>query len=646
MPVAVVAGAGGLGKTALAVHAAHELRSFFPDGQLYVSLLGASQQPLPPDEVLARLLRDLGIPDARIPVDAEERAALFRTRMAGRQILLVLDDARDAAQVRPLLPGTASSAVIVTSRHRLADLAGSRLIDLDVLDEPEARLLFTRIIGPERAEAEPAAVRDVLEACAGLPLAIRIAGARLTARRGWSVATLAGRLADERRRLDEFTAGDLAVRACFQVSFDALPRPERPGEVNPAHLFRLLGVWQGPTIGLAAAAALAGQPAGPVADALEVLIDASLLESPGPDRYQFHDLLRAFAAERAQADDPAPAIAAAVHRVLSWYLQTADAAASMISPYRNPVPLGPPDPGSQPLAFGSADAALAWYEAERANLVAATRQAAGQGLHDIAWKLPVAAMISFELSGYRAEWIATHRTALDSARAIGDRLGEARVLNNLGMVLGEQRTEGAIEHIKQALAINREIGERRGQAQAANNLGFSYRFLGRHAEAVVALLDALELQREVGARRGEAIALCNLGESYLELGQYEEAITRSQEALAVAREIGAVRLEGYAQYNLGRAFGELGRAGAAVELLEQALAIHRSVGDKYGQAQDLQQIGIAHARSGAAPQARAAWTRASTIFEGLGDRKQLDELQAHLRDLDPGPARPDSGASL
>jgi tetratricopeptide (TPR) repeat protein len=646
VPVAVVAGAGGLGKTALAVHAAHELRACFPDGQLYVSLLGASQQPLPPDQVLARLLRDLGVPGGRIPVYQEERAALFRTRMAGRQILIVLDDAKDAAQVRPLLPGTASSAVIVTSRHRLADLAGSRLIDLDVLDDTEARLLFTRIIGADRASAEPPAVREVLEACAGLPLAIRIAGARLTARRGWSVGTLARRLADERRRLDEFTAGDLAVRACFQVSFDALPGPERSGGIDPAHVFRLLGLWQGPSIGLATVAALLGQPEAAVDDALEVLIDASLLESPAPDRYQFHDLLRAYAAQRARADEPATAIAGAVHRVLSWYLQTADAVASVLSPSRNPIPLGPPDPGTDPPSFATADEALNWSELERANLVAATRQAAGQGLHDIAWKLPVAAMIAFDLGGYRAEWITTHRIALASAREIGDRLGEARVLNNMGMVLGEQRAASAIEYFEQALAIFGEIGDRRGQAQAANNLAFSYRYLGRHEDAVPALLDALDLQREVGARRGEAIALCNLGESYLHLGQYEEAITRSEQALAVAREIAAGRLEGYVQYNLGRANLELGSTTAAIGLLEQALVIHRSAGDKYGEAQDLQQIGIAHARDGAAGQAREAWARARAIFDSLGDRKQLDELQAHLRELDTTAGPPDSDPPL
>ena len=637
--VTVVAGAGGLGKTALAVHAAHALRPAFPDGQLYVSLLGASQQPLPPDEVLARLLRDLGVPGVRIPVGLQERAALYRTCLAGRQMLIVLDDAKDAAQVRPLLPGTASAAVIVTARHRLADLAGSRLLDLDVLDEDEARLLFTRMIGSARADAEPGPVHEVLAACAGLPLAIRIAGARLTARRGWTVQTLARRLADQRRRMDELTAGDLAVRACFQVSFDALPRPAQPGGADPAHLFRLLGVWQGPSIGLPAAAALAGQPEERVADALEVLVDTNLLESPAPDRYRFHDLLRAYAAERAQADEPAGDVENAIHRVLTWYLRAADAAGGAVSPHRNPVPLDPPVPDSEPPAFAGADEALSWCEVERANLVAATKQAAQQGLHDIAWKLPVAAMMCFELHGYRAEWLTTHRIALASARESGDRLGEARVLNNLGIVLGEQRADDAIGYFEEALAIHREIGDRRGQAQATNNLAFSYRFLGRHEDAVSALLAALDLQREVGARRGEAIALCNLGESYLDLGQYAEAMARSEEALAVAREIGGVRLEGYAQYNLGRAHLELGSIAEAVGLLEQALGIHRGAGDKYGEAQDLQQIGIAHIRAGKPEDARIAWRRACEIFESLGDQKQVQELRSHLAELGVEPTQ-------
>jgi DNA-binding SARP family transcriptional activator len=630
--VAVVAGTPGLGKTTLAIHAAHRLRPDFPDGQLYASLRGGSEHPVPPDDVLARFLRDVGVDGARVPVDAEERAAMYRTRLAERQMLIVLDDARDAAQVRPLLPGTGSCAVIVSSRHRLSDLAGSRLIDLDVLDQGEADELFTRIIGTDRAEAEPGPVRDVLVVCAGLPLAIRIAGARLAARRSWTVRTLADRLADQRRRMDELTAGDLAMRACFQVSFDALPH--RNGtSTDPARAFRLLGVWQGPSIGLPAAAALIGQPEWPVADALEVLVDAHLLESPAPDRYRLHDLLRDYAAERARADDPPQAVEDAVRRVLDWYLRAADAATSVVAPYRDRLPLDPAEPGGEPPAFATAEEALAWCEQERTNLVAATRQAAAHGLHDIAWKLPVAMKACFDRLGYRTEWLTTHRIGLDSARKLGDRPAEAWVLTNLGMVLDQQRAGGSVGHFEQALAIYREIGDRREEARAANSLAFAYVILGRYEEAVAALLESLELQREVGRRYGEGVALCNLAEAYVELGRYDEAIARSQEALAIAREVGSVRDEGYALHNLGRAYLEQGRLAEAVDLFEQALAIHRSAGERYGEAQDLQRIGIAHARAGRLAQAHATWAQARSLFEGLGEDERAAELDAQLEQL-------------
>jgi DNA-binding SARP family transcriptional activator len=630
--VAVVAGAPGLGKTALAIHAAHRLRPEFPDGQLYVTLRGGSEHPVPPDDVLARFLRDLGVDGARVPIDAEERAAMYRTRLAERQMLIVLDDARDAAQVRPLLPGTGSCAVIVSSRHRLSGLAGSRLVDLDVLDNNEAAELFTRIIGAGRAEAEPGPVRDVLGVCAGLPLAIRIAGARLAARRGWTVGTLAGRLADQRHRMDELTAGDLAMRACFQVSFDALPRENTNG-AGPAGAFRLLGVWQGPSIGLPAAAALIGEPEDPVADALEVLVDAHLLESPAPDRYRLHDLLRAYAAERAHADDAQGAVDGAVRRVLDWYLRTADSAASVVAPYRDRVPLDRAEPGCEPLAFATAEQALDWCEQERTNLVAATRQAASHGLHDIAWKLPVAASVCFDRLGYRTEWLTTHRIAVASAQELGDRPGEAWVLTNIGTVLAQQHEDDAIGYFEQALAIAREVGDPQDESRAANNLAFTYVILGRYEEAVGPLLEALELQRELGRRYGEAVALCNLGEAYVELGRYDEAIARSQEALVIAREIGSVRDEGYALYNLGRADLALGRLTEAADMFERALPFHRAVGDKYGEAHDLRRIGAVHSQAGRLDQAREAWTRACGIFEALAEDGPAAELRAQLAEL-------------
>ena len=337
--IAVVAGAGGLGKTSLAVHAAHRVRRKFPDGQLYVDLLGATPNPLPAGDVLARFLRDLGVDGRDIPVDEAERAARYRTTLARRRMLVVLDNAHDAAQVRPLLPGTASSAVLVTTRSRMPDLASTKLVDLNVLDDDEALKLFINVVGEERPAAEPEATAELLDACAGLPLAIRICAARLATRSGWTIRAMADRLRDVHRRLDEMRAGDLAVRASFQVSFASLPASTDKQGIDPARAFCLLGLWQGASISSAAAAALFGTPEYSAEDALEVLVDTHLLESTAPDRYRFHDLLRVYAAERAEADLSTEERGAAVGRLLGWYMRTADAAASAVSPHRYNVPL-------------------------------------------------------------------------------------------------------------------------------------------------------------------------------------------------------------------------------------------------------------------------------------------------------------------
>src|SRR6266576_4766963 len=350
--IAVVAGAGGLGKTSLAVHAAHRVRRRFPDGQLYVDLLGATAAPLLPADVLARFLRDLGVDGRDIPVDEDERAARYRTTLARRRMLVVLDNARDAAQVRPLLPGSASSAVLVTTRSRMPDLASTKLVDLNVLDDDEALKLFVKVVGEQRPAAEPEATAELLDACAGLPLAIRICAARLVTRSGWTIRAMAGRLTDEHRRLDEMRAGDLAVRASFEVSFTSLPPSTDKQGIDPALAFRLLGLWQGPSISAAAAAALFGVPEYSAEDALEVLVDTHLLESVATDRYRFHDLLRVYAAERAEADLLAAERDAAVARLLGWYMRTADAAATAVYPRRFNIPLdAPAEDDIPPLAF-------------------------------------------------------------------------------------------------------------------------------------------------------------------------------------------------------------------------------------------------------------------------------------------------------
>jgi tetratricopeptide (TPR) repeat protein len=626
--IALVAGSGGLGKTSLAVHAAHRVRGRFPDGQLYVDLLGATAHPLPAADVLARFLRDLGVDGRDIPVEAEERAARYRTHLAGRKILVVLDNARDAAQVRPLLPGTASSAVLVTTRNRLPDLASTRLVDLNVLDDEEALALFTKVVGDERAAAEPEATAELLLACAGLPLAIRICAARLATRSGWTIRSMASRLRDTHRRLDELKVGDLAVRASFQVSFASLPAGQDPKGVDPAQAFRLLGLWQGPTISSAAAAALFGTQEYLAADALETLVDAHLLESKTPDRYKFHDLLAVYSSERAVADLSGPDRDAATGRLLTWYMYAADLAATAVAPHRYNMPLDRAEPGQPPPSFSGAEEALGWYDSERANLVAATRQASSDNLHEIAWRLPAPLFGIFNTRHNWVDCIATHRIALDSARRVGNRRGEAWVLNNLGEALGITHDSEGIGLLEQALAIRHEIGDRRGEAQAANNLADAYRAAGRLAEALELLRRALDVNRTVGYRFGEGIALVNLGDVLLNLDRAEEAIDCLQQARCTFAEIGDADGTGYSLYWLGRCYASLGRDAEALDCLRQGLASHQAAGNRQRQAVTLRFLGRTQARNGLAAQARESRARAAAIFDSLGDTGQAAEVRA------------------
>jgi DNA-binding SARP family transcriptional activator len=627
--VVLVVGSGGLGKTALAVHAAHLLASRFPGGQLYANLLGATQ-PVAAAEVLARFLRDLGMEGHRIPLGEEERAAHFRTRLAGKQVLIVLDDARDAAQVQPLLPGSASCAVLVTARGTLPELVGSELIDLDVLPRPEARALFGVVAGEERAAAEPAATEAVLKACAGLPLAIRIAGARLARRGGGTVRALAERLSDERRRLDEFRMGNLAVRASFEVSFTSLPGPVTPGGLDPARAFRLLGLWTGPSIGLPAAAGLLGEPELATADALDVLVDAHLLESPDPEQYRFHDLLRVYAADRALTEEAEADRREAITRALAWYLYSAEAAARVISRQRRQVPLGPVPAALHPLAFATLEEALTWCDHERLELMAATRLAAASGLHELAWKLPAAAMVFYSRRSHWADWVAAHEIGLTSARALGDRLAEAWMLNNLGMAYGAQRMEESVTYLEQALDLSRELGNGPAEAQAATNVANAYFRLGNYADARIAAERSIDIERQVGDRFGEGIGLGILGGACRELGEFGAAIEFLQQALAISRELGERDFEAETLTDLGEAYLGLGQLADATNCLEDSLAIRESIGDRHGQAATLQRLGQANWRAGNVGKARAQLAEAIALYDDLRDHAQAADVRAVL----------------
>lgn len=632
VPVAVVAGSGGLGKTSLAVHAAHRLTRDYPDGQLYVDLFGASAHPQAPSDVLARFLRDLGVEQGQMPVTEEERAALYRTRLAGRRVLVLLDNARDAAQVRPLLPGSSSCGVLVTARSRMPDLAPSKLVDLEVLDDDESLTLFTRIVGEKRAAAEPESTAEVLVACAGLPLAIRICAARLAARSRWSIRTLAERLRDEHRRLDEMTAGDMAVRASFQVSLTALP--SSVAGVDPGVLFRLLGLWPGPFIALNAAAALYGGNPGRVEEALEILVDACLLESPAPGRYQFHDLLRVYAGECAQTPEIQQLRGTALSRVFEWYLYTADAAAAVISPNRTRVPLDPPAEDNRPLRFTSLSRAFEWCEEERQNIVAVSRQAAAERLDSVAWQLPAAAMTFFNRRGYRGDWIGTHRIAVDAARRAGDQIGEAVILNNLGMAYRDLSLDDAVANLREAIAVGRKAGDLRSQTQAAANLADTYRRGGRYAEVIAMYQEVLDNLRLLHNRYGEGIVLTTAAEAHLGLGNVDEAVGLLNQARKIYAEIDEQRGEVAALLALGEAYLERGQPEEGLASLRQALEIARSAGERVFEAETFKRLGLAYSRVGQPMRAKEALTEAYEAFSALGDVAGAAEVEGELKRLE------------
>ena len=486
----------------------------------------------------------------------------------------------------------------------------------------------------QRVSAESGAADEVLTACAGLPLAIRIAGARLATRGNWSIRSLANRLSDERRRLDELRVGNLAVRASFEVSFATLSGPAAPGGPSPARAFRLLGLWTGPSIGLPAVAALLGEPEDEVAEALDVLFDAHLLESPEPDRYRFHDLLRVYAADRARTEETEQDRTAAITRILTWYLHTTEAAARVISPEYARVPIGPAPPSVQPQSFTELDGAIAWCETERAGLVAATHLAAAFGLHEIAWKLPAVAMSFYYRRGYWGEWMATDEVGLASARTLGDRRAEAWMLNHLGMAYGVQRMPESIGCFEQALAIYRELGDEQGAARAASNAPQAYIDLGRFEDALSAANRSLAIQRQQGNRNLEGGTLGILGRACRELDRLAEAVDYLEQALAIFRELGQRYAEADALTDLGDTFLGLGQVENAIARLSESLVIRRVIGDRHGEAATLHLLGVALQRSGDRPQARDRLIEALRLFESLGDHAQAGMVRDALADLD------------
>jgi DNA-binding SARP family transcriptional activator/Flp pilus assembly protein TadD len=631
----VLAGAGGMGKTTLALRAAHRLRSRFPDGQLYVNLQGGRSKPVRAGDVHGRFLRDLGVEGKAIPVDLDERAALYRSMLADRRMLLVLDDAADAAQVRPLLPAGAGHAVLVTSRNRLSGLESARHVHLDVLDTEDAHDLFVHVVGRHRAAAEPAATADVLRLCAGLPLALRIAGARLAARPGWAIRDLADRLGEGTRRLDELRADDLTVRASFEVSYANLPPATSTASIGPAAAFLLLGLWSGPDLSTVAAAALFGVSERVAEDVLESLVDTHLLQTPCPGRYRLHDLLRVYALDQAAKTGSTHDHRDAIRRLLAWYLASAGRAMDLISPARQRFPLADGVPFGPIVAFADHRDAMDWCETERQNLVAAVSAAQAEGLDTIAWRLPAELLHFFSLRSHWDDWITTYRAGLDSARRQRDRIAETWMLNGLGVAYNNVgRYDDALTLFREALTIARSSGDRHGEAVTMNNIASTFHLQGAFEESVEWRLRSLPVRREIGHPQGVATTLNNLGMAYAAQGKHDQAIVYYEQALDVVRRTDSRFTEASILDSLGAAAGNLGDTTRAIDYLHRAIAIKRDIGERSGQAGTLETLAHVLLAAGRTAEARVELNNALTVLGDI-EGSQAAGIRELLGTLEP-----------
>ncbi|MDQ3989328.1 MAG: tetratricopeptide repeat protein, partial [Actinomycetota bacterium] len=567
--ISAVSGTAGVGKTALALRWAHRIRTEFPDGQLYVNLRGYDpDQPLSPADALARFLRALGVAGADIPPEVDERAASYRSLLDGRRILIVLDNASSVEQVRPLLPGTPSALVVVTSRDSLAGLVardGAQRLDLDLLPPQDAVALLGALIGG-RVEAEPDAAATLAGQCARLPLALRVAAELAATRPATSLAQLVGELADEQRRLDLLDAGGdprTAVRPVFSWSYLHLP-------AEATRAFRLLGLHPGPDFDLYAAAALTHISVEQAQHLLDLLARAHLIQTTGSNRYVMHDLLRAYATNLAADEDSEQERWAAVTRLFDHYLATAAAAMDTLHPHeqhRRPR-IAPPATPTPPLADPAA--ARAWLDAERVTLTAVCAHTASRGWPGHTTGLARILFRYLEVGGHCPDALTIHTHALHAGRHAGDRAAQARALTSLGVVYWQQGYyPQAAEHHQQALAVSREIGYLAGEANALSNLGLVYRRQGHYRQAAEHHQQALALFREIGHRDGEANALGNLGTVYRRQGRYPQAVIHLQQALALSQEIGYHAGEAYALSSLGGVHRRQGRYPQAAAHLQQ-----------------------------------------------------------------------------
>ena len=609
-----IGGMAGVGKTALAVHAAHQLAGSFPDGQYFLPLHGHTpgQPPVQPADALATLLLTAGLRASHIPADLDARAGLWRDHVAGQKILLVLDDATGHEQVRPLLPGTAGSLVLITSRRRLAALEDAVPLSLDTLPPDDAAALLTRLAGRPDLGAGPAS--QLAELCGYLPLAIGLVGRQLAHHPAWAAADLAADLAAARDRLELMRAEDVSVAAAFDLSYRDLGAAQQ-------RLFRRLGLHPGPDFDAHAAAALDGTSLAEARRHLDDLYDQHLLGQPGRGRYRFHDLIREHARALA-AGEPADG-AATTGRLLDYYLHTALAAdrhvAVRVRGARRAPPLVRP-PACAP-RLSSAEQAMAWLAAERGNLQAATDYAAAGGYHRHASQIPAALSSFLYAGGFWDQAIGLHRTALAAARRAGDRHGQADALNHLAIFqTGTGDLAAGAANQRQALALYHELGDPLGQADALHTQGYVQEMADDFPAAAASFGQALARYREAGDRLGQGDALLDLGDAQQLADDYPAAGASLQQALDLFCELGDRYGQAVTLGGLGGLQIQAGEYPAAVTSLRQALELYRELGDRDGEAHAVAALGAVERLTGDYPAAMASLRHAQEIFGEVGDR--------------------------
>ncbi|HCT76906.1 MAG TPA: transcriptional regulator, SARP family protein [Micromonosporaceae bacterium] len=618
----------GFGKTALAVHWGHRVAHRFRDGQLYVNLRGfdPARTPVSPAEAVRGLLEAFQVPPQRIPATLDAQAALYRSLLAGKQMLVVLDNARDAEQVRPLLPGAPGCFVVVTSRNRLTGLVAAEAaypMTLDLLPDVEAQELLVRRLGRSRVDAEPQAAQEIIDRCARLPLALSVVAARAATYPAHSLAALVDQLRDIRQSLDALDSVDPAtdVRAVFSWSYHAL-RPDA------ARLFRLMGLHPGPDMAVPAVASLAGAPIDRIRPLLASLTRANLVSEPTPGRYALHDLLRTHAAELAHQHDHERLRHKAFRRLLDHYLHTASAAAALLYPHRDSVHLAPPQPGIEPVHLPDHQHALAWLTNEHKTLLAAIEHAAESGSDTHAWQLAWTMWTYLDLRGHWHDLGHTQTLALAAASRLDDRQAQAHAHRCLARAHRHAgRLDDAQAHLKQALDLFAEAGDHHGEGQVHYNISIMHGLQGNQWQALSHARLALKRFRTAGRPSMQAQTLNQIGFYHTQLGDFEQALTHCRKAVALLQRVGNRHGQAGVWLNLGYAHHHLGNHDQAADCYRRALDLYRDLGDRHGEADTLIKVGDNQV-AGDPESARHSWQQALHILDELS---HPDAAQARIR---------------